>query len=335
MLMEVTMADLSVEYMGLRLKNPLIVGSSTLSDSVEKIIALEESGAGAVVLKSLYEEELKQHRNDYGCNFHPEAYNYDLIDADMIYGVSAYIDLIREAKAAVSIPVIASLNCKEGKWWCDYPRKVEDAGADALELNISYLSFNAETSPEEISKLCVDAVHCVKKKVSLPVSVKFSPYCCSIPNLAKNLKEAGAQSAVMFSRFFKLGIDLETMQCIPVDYYSTPVETYKVLRWVGVVSPQVDIDICSSTGIHSHNEAVQHILAGARCFQMVSAIFKKGKDVIGETLKGIEDYMDIKEFRTIDEMSGYMCRLKRESSFKELHYNNITSGKYPVPEPAQ
>lgn len=319
------MTDLSVNYMGLQLKNPLIVGSSTLTDSTDKIKLLEENGAAAVVLKSLYEEEVRDSHSGCNCTYHPEAYNYDLFEAAMIYGISNYIDLIKESKASIKIPVIASLNCSNGKWWMDYPRKIEDAGADALELNISYLSFDANTPPESISAKYAEVIETVKTRVDIPIAVKFSPYSCSIPYLVNQMKCAGADAVVMFSRFFKVGIDLETFQCIPVNYYSSAVETYKVLRWVGVIHKQLeDFDICSNTGIHSSHEALQHIVAGAKTFEMVSSIYKNGPSIISKTLKEMSNWMIKNEFYSLNQIRGLVSKPATESAFHKIHYNKVT-----------
>ncbi len=323
------MFDLSVNYMGLKLENPLIVGSSPLTDSVEKLVTLEENGAGAVVLKSLYEEELRDMQEGCKCNYHPEAYNYDVMDAEMIYGISNYIYMITDAKQYVNIPVIASLNCVDEKWWEDYPVKIEDAGADGLELNMSYLSFSKDIHPSEIFKKYAEVINKIKQKISIPVAVKISPYSCSIPHMVMDLKNAGADAVVMFARYFKVGIDIETLCCLPVNYYSTPIETYKVLRWVGIVHKQIpNIDICGTTGIHSSNEAIQHLLAGATAFQMVSSILNNGPGVIKEVLDNIKRWMMEKEFHSVDEFRGYIHQVHESSMFDHIHYNQLTEDKF-------
>ncbi len=323
------MYDLSVNYMGLRLENPLIVGSSPLTDSVEKLVSLEESGAGAVVLKSLYEEELRDTGEECKCNYHPEAYNYDIMDAEMIYGISNYIYMISDAKQYVNIPIIASLNCIDDKWWEDYPLKIEDAGADAIELNISYLSFHKDIHPMDIFSKYAEVINSIKNKIRIPIAVKISPYTCSIPHLVKQLQDAGADAVVMFSRYFKVGIDIESLCCLPVNYYSSPIETYKVLRWIGIVHKQIsDMTICGSTGIHSANEALQHLLAGATAFQMVSSILNNGHNVIKEVLSDIKRWMMDKEFNTISEFQGYIHKVHESSMFDSIHYNQLTESKF-------
>lgn len=325
------MIDLSTNYMGIPLKNPLIVGSSTLTDCADKLITLEQNGAAAIVLKSLYEEELRNNNDGCHCTYHPEAYNYDMMEAEMIYGISSYIDLIKAAKSKVSIPVIASLNCNNGKWWSDYPIQIEAAGADAIELNISYTAFDVKTPPQDIFSKYATVIESVRKRINIPIAVKFSPYSCSIPYIVKQMSDAGADAVVMFSRYFKVGIDLDNFQCIPVNYYSSELETYKVLRWVGTIHKQIDqIDICGSTGIHSSNEALQHLLAGAKVFGIVSTIYKNGPEVISRILQEIKEWMYTKEFSSLKEIRGLACKHTVETTFEKIHYNKVTEESYQI-----
>jgi len=323
------MPDLQTSYMGLNLKNPIIVGSSTLTDSDKKIKALEEAGAAAVVLKSLFEEEVRSFTDSSKCcNYHPEAYYYDMSDAGMLYGISEYLQHIRDAKAACTIPVIASICCENAEWWSTYPKKLEKAGADAIELNINMLSMNADSDPASNYAATMDIVNTVKENISIPFSVKLSPYCCSIPYLVKTLEMAGARGVTLFSRLFRLGINLESLECEPANYYSSPSETYKVLRWVNIVGSQVNIDICGSTGIHSSNEILQHLLAGATAVQMVSSIYENGPEIITESLRGIEDYMFERQFQTIDEMKGFLRT--KDNDFDKVYFNSLTQDRFQL-----
>jgi dihydroorotate dehydrogenase (fumarate) len=315
--------------MGIPLKNPVIVGSSTLTDTPEKIQELEKCGAAAVVLKSLFEEEVRSMNNSAKCcNFHPEAYYYDISDAGMLYGISDYLRLIKEAKQAANIPVIASICCENAAWWSSYPERIAKAGADAIELNINMLSMNAKKAPSEIYKDTLNIIETVKKSTNIPFSVKLSPYCCSIPYLVKMLKEAGVYGVTLFSRLFEMGINLEELECEPASYYSSPVETYKVLRWINVVTEQVDIEICGSTGVHSATEALQHILAGAGAVQMVSAIYQNGAEVITQTVEGIEKYMYDKQFQNINELKGFL-RTKHKD-FDLVYFNSLTHDRFQL-----
>jgi len=326
---EVGMSDLRTSYMGIPLKNPIIIGSSTLTDTPKKIQELAENGAAAIVLKSLFEQEIRnQKESSQCCNYHPEAYYYDLSNAGMLYGITEYLQLIRDAKACTDIPVIASICCENSEWWSSYPQKIEKAGADGIELNINMLSLNADKSPIETYKETMTILENVKKSTKLPFSVKISPYCCSIPYLVKMLQNAGAAGVVMFSRLFKLGINLDSIECEPVNYYSVPIETYKVLRWINIVSEQLDLPLCGNTGIHTSQEVIQHILAGASAVQMVSSIYQNGPEHIKKTIEELEDYMFEKQFETIDEMKGFLH--SDEKPFDLMYFNSLTHDKFQL-----
>lgn len=323
------MPDLNTSFMGIQLKNPIIVGSSTLTDTPEKIMELERCGASAVVLKSLFEQEVRNmSESSKCCNYHPEAYYYDMSDAGMLYGISEYLQLIKDAKQAANIPVIASICCENAAWWASYPERIAKAGADAIELNINMLSLSAAKSPEDIYKDTLKIVQTVKRSTDIPFSVKLSPYCCSIPYLVKMLKEAGVYGVTMFSRLFRLGINLDTLECEPAGYYSTPAESYKVLRWISMVTEQVDIEVCGSSGVHSSKEALQHILAGADAVQMVSSIYQNGPEIISSILEDIEKYMFDKQFQNINELKGFMRT--KQKDFDLVYFNALTHDRFQL-----
>ena len=323
------MPDLKTSYMGLQLKNPIIVGSSTLTDTPEKIKALADNGASAVILKSLFEEEVRNmNESSRCCNYHPEAYYYDMSDAGMLYGISDYLQLIRDAKSATDMPVIASICCETSEWWSTYPDRIAEAGADAIELNINMISTDAMRSPIENLQETMSIIDTVKNSTDIPFSVKISPYCCSIPYLVNVLKEAGAHGVALFSRLFKMGINLDDFQLEPASYYSSPLETYKVLRWINIVAKQVDIDICGNTGIHTSKEILQHLIAGASAVQMVSSIYQNGPEIIKKSLEEIEDFMFEKQFANLDEMKGFLC--KKDKDFDLMYFNSLTHDKFQL-----
>ncbi|PLX68035.1 MAG: dihydroorotate oxidase [Denitrovibrio sp.] len=323
------MPDLRTSYMGLQLKNPIIIGSSTLTDTPEKIKALEDNGAAAVVLKSLFEEEVRNvSDSSQCCNYHPEAYYYDMSDAGMLYGISEYLELIKEAKKIVDIPIIASICCENAEWWSTYPKKLEKAGADAIELNLNLLSLDANEDPVQNYLKTIEIIDTVKKNISIPFSVKISPYCCSIPYLVNMFKTNGASGVVMFSRLFRVGINLETIECEPADYYSSPNETYKVLRWINIVSEQLDVELCGNTGIHSSKEVLQHLLAGASAVQMVSSIYKNGPEIIKQTIEEIEQYMFERQFNNLKEMKGFLR--SDEKDFDLMYFNSLTHDRFQL-----
>lgn len=325
------MSDLTTSYMGITLKNPIIIGSSTLTDTPEKIKTLADNGAAAVVLKSLFEEEVRNASESTACcTYHPEAYYYDMSDAGMLYGISEYLELIREAKKkTVDIPIIASICCENAEWWSTYPVKLEKAGADAIELNLNMLSLNADEDPIRNYQKTLEIIDTVKKNIKIPFSVKISPYCCSIPYLVKMLQTNGASGVVMFSRLFKLGINLDTIECEPANYYSSPIETYKVLRWINIVSEQLDIELCGNTGIHTSKEVLQHLLAGASAVQMVSSIYQNGPEIINKTLEELEQYMFERQFANLNELKGFL-RNKDDQDFDLMYFNSLTHDRFQL-----
>lgn len=328
------MPDLSIEYMGLKLKNPIIVGSSTLTDSLNGIVLAEKYGAAAVVLKSLYEEDLRHSSGNLGDSFHPEACAYQMFEAEMEYGAAAYIELLKDAKSSVSIPVIASINCKtsDAKFWCGYAEKLQKAGADAIELNINFTSFDPDIKANEVAPKYEEVVSAVSSHVKIPVAVKIGPYFSALPGFVKRLKKAGASAVVFFNRYFQLGIDIDDMTYKPVNIFSQPSDTYNVLRWVGIVAPQVDVEICASTGIHSANEAIQHLIAGAKACQIVSVVYKKGYIVISEILAELEEWMDKKGFKNIEDFRQFLCsgEMNKRKSFERFYYNQVTKGHFDL-----
>jgi len=322
------MADLKVTFMGLNLKNPLIVGSSTLTKTIDGLRKAEESGAGAVVLKSLFEEELSEQLN-LSDDYHPEAFEYFINDSSKLYGSTKYLDFIKDAKKNLFIPVIASVNCLGGKWWIDYAKQIEDAGADALELNIAYIPFDLNEKPRDIEKKYIEIVHSVKKSLKIPVAAKIGYYFTSVPLMVKDLKDAGADAVTMFNKFFRMAIDVENMKFQGLEVYSCIEETYQVLRYVAVCSSQVKIDISASTGIHNTNIALQHLMAGAKTFQMVSALYKKGFDVIPEVIKGINEYLDRKNFKSVNDIIGIAAKFDGGfKAFERIQYMKYAGDKY-------
>ncbi|MGC8925613.1 MAG: dihydroorotate oxidase [Calditerrivibrio nitroreducens] len=322
------MADLKVDFMGIKLKNPLIVGSSTMTKNIGGLLKAEESGAGAVVLKSLFEEELSEDlalSDDY----HPEAFEYFLNDTSKLYGSTKYLDFIKEAKDKLFIPVIASVNCLGGKWWVDYARQIEDAGADALELNIAYIPFSIKEDPRDIEKKYVEIVSSVRNAIKIPLAVKIGYYFTSVPLMVKKLKDAGANGITMFNKFFRMSIDVENMKFHGLEVYSCVEETYQVLRYVAVCNNQINIDISASTGIHNSNIALQHLMAGAKTFQIVSAIYKKGYGVIPEIVNDINNYLDRKHFKSVNDIIGVATKFDGGfKAFERIQYMKYAGDRY-------
>lgn len=303
------MANLETTYLGLKLKNPLVAASSGITNSVEKIKKLEQAGIGAVVLKSVFEEQINnevtsmllQNFQNVG---YPEAEDY-------IKGylrdntITKHLKLIKETKKAVDIPVIASVNCVSASEWTTFAKDFQEAGADALELNIFYVPVDRHEKPGVVEQLYLDVLEKVKKKVTIPVSVKIGLYHSNIIGMVDKLKASGAKGVVMFNRFYEPDIDLDKLELTSSEVFSSPVEIRHTLRWVGLVSSEVhDIDIAASTGIHDGKSVVKQILAGAKVAQLCSTLYINGNSVIPSMITEMETFMKKWNFKRLEDFRG-------------------------------
>ena len=317
------MAELSVTYMGLTLKNPIIVASSSLTGTVDGVRRCEEAGAGAVVLKSIFEEQIESETREVEDQSmplqHPEAMGY-LRQAGIQLSEETYLGLVREAKKAVSIPVIASLNCVHPDWWTNYAAKIAEAGADAIELNIALLPTDPNRPVKEIERTYRRIIESVCGKVDLPVAAKIGPYFTSLPRVARELTGAGAAALVLFNRFYQLDIDIEDLELKSGYHYSSPEEIYVPLRWIAILSSQVSSDLAATTGIHDGAGVVKQILAGARAAQLCSTLYRSGLDRIGQTLGELEGWMDRHGYGAVEDFRG---RMSMEVSDDPEHYERL------------
>lgn len=304
------MANLNTTYMGLKLKNPIIVGSSGLTNSVENIIEIEKEGAGAVVLKSLFEEQINQAANqtfeqgDFS-NYYPEAQDY-IQNYSTENDVAIYLDLIKEAKAKVKIPIIASINCMSNNEWVNFAKKIETAGADALELNIFVMPSDPKKSSEENEKVYFDIAKNITSILSIPVAIKLSYYFSGLAKTFEMLSWTNIKGLVLFNRFFSPDIDINNFEIKSSNVFSTPADLAQSLRWVAMLSSKIDCDISSSTGVHNGEAAIKQLLAGATTVQIASVLYKKGLKEIATIINEIEKWMDNKNFKSIDEFRGKM-----------------------------
>jgi len=301
------MADLSTDFVGLKLRNPLIVSSSGLTDSVEKIQKLEKAGAGAVVLKSLFEEQILfeaghlSESSDY-----PEADDY-IQNYTRSNSVDKYLDLIEQASSAVSIPVIASINCVSASEWTDFALKIEEAGAAALELNVYFLPTGKDASSQVYEKLYLDIAEKVKRRVNIPVIMKLGMHFTHLVSLVDLLYHRGVDGVVLFNRFYSPDINTSDLKMTSSEVFSSPADLRFSLRWVAIVSAMVDtIHLAGSTGVHDGQAIVKQILAGARAVQVCSAIYKHGPGIIPTMLDDLSNWMDQKDFSRLDTFRGNM-----------------------------
>lgn len=301
------MIDLSVSYAGLTLKTPIIVSSSGLTSSVVRIKKIAEAGAGAVVLKSLFEEQIQfeigkmETAGDY-----PEAADY-LKTYARENSVNNYLKLIKEAKEAVDIPVIASVNCYSSDEWVDFTSQMEEAGADAIELNVYYLANDKRKDPREYENVYMQIVEQVKKKISIPVIVKLGVHFTNLTWMTEQLSIRGAAGIVLFNRFYAPDINTDDLSMGSAEVLSSPADIRTSLRWVGILSSEIDgLDISASTGIHNGLGAVKQLLAGAEAVQVCSVLYRNGVDYLREIITELKSWMEKKKYNSISEFKGKM-----------------------------
>ena len=304
------MAKLETKYLGLSLKNPIVVSSSGLTNSIDRIAKVVDAGAGAVVLKSLFEEQINYEINSAiykGEGFdYPEAMDY-IKGYTRDNAVGEYLKLIKEAKAKFDIPVIASINCFTADEWVDFAQQIEQAGADAMELNVFMVNTDKNSDPAEYEKLYYDVVNNVSKVVSIPIAIKLGSNFANLVNVVNKISVSGAKGVVMFNRFYEPDIDIDKMSITSSEVFSSPSDIRRTLRWVAIMSDKVDnIDISASTGIHDGEAVIKQLLAGAQTVQVCSAVYKNGAQVIAQMISKLESWMDEKGYSTIDDFRGKM-----------------------------
>ncbi len=300
--------------MGLELKSPIIVGSCGLTRSLSNITEYEQLGAGAVVLKSLFQEEIQlgsqQNTNDISMDGYPEAYEY-IASYSQSHYIDTYLDFIRDCKKTVQIPIIASVNCVTSDESMDYVHQMEKAGADALELNISILPSDLEKSSAQIEKVYFDILSQVKKHTNIPVAFKVSSHFSGLAQVMNQLNWEGMDGLVLFNRFYASDIDIKKIALKSAPVLSTPEEIYHTLRWVRQLAMRIDCDVASSTGVHDAEALIKMLLAGAQAVQVVSAIYKQGSAFIEESLKTLGAWMEEHKFQTTDEFIGKLGHTKK------------------------
>lgn len=325
--------DLSTTYLGLKLKNPLVASSSPLCEDVGNIRRMEDAGASAVVLHSLFEEQIQiesqelddaisaaEERGPEAVRMFPDMTRYNL-------GPDGYLKHITKAKQAVKIPVIASLNGVSLGGWTRYAREMQQAGADALELNIYYLPVNPDISGEQVEQMYCDLVSEVKKSVTIPVAVKLGPYFSSMGNMARRLEAAGANALVLFNRFYQPDFDLEALEVVPNLILSSPHELFLRLHWVAMLYGAVKCDLAITGGVHTAQDVVKSMMAGARVSMMTSALLKKGIGYLDTLITELLQWMGEHEYDSIRQMQGSMSRnaVPQPVAFERSNYMKVLS----------
>lgn len=325
--------NLTTKYLGLNLKNPIVPSAGPISTEIGSVRALEDAGAAAVVLYSLFEEQIEneqielhhfttQHNDSFAeaSSYFPEQVEYKL-------GPVEYLEHIRKIKEAVEIPVIASLNGKSLGGWVDYAKKIEEAGADALELNIYLLATALNKTGAEVEQTYIDIVKAVKKEVKIPVSVKLSPYFSSVANMVYQLDQIGVDGLVLFNRFYQPDIDLETLEVVPNVLLSTPMAMRLPLRWIGLLYGRIKADMAATSGIYSEKDVIKMVMAGAKATQMLSSILKFGPSHIQDVLTKMKFWMEANEYESLEQMRGSMSymNIADPSQFERANYMKVIS----------
>jgi dihydroorotate dehydrogenase (fumarate) len=306
--------DISTTYLGLTLPSPVIAGSSGLTGSVDKIAAFARHGAGAVVLKSIFEEEIYFEQEDILKEAEADGVNLDQFDYYDFHlkgrKLDRYVKLIEDAKQAVDIPVIASINCVYSHEWTSFAHQLVAAGADALELNMFFLPSDFERSAREQEAAYFETIDKILAAVSVPVSLKISYYFSNLGPMIQRLSRTGVSGLVLFNRFFSPDIDIETFKVKPSFVFSTPSELALSLRWIGIMAQKVDCDLAASTGVHDGAALVKQLLAGARVVQTASSLYQKGPAHIETMLGDLKDWMQRHDFATLNDFRGRMSQEK-------------------------
>jgi dihydroorotate dehydrogenase (fumarate) len=320
--------DLSTNYLGLHLKNPIVPSASPLSRSLDSMKRMEDAGAGAIVMYSLFEEQIAHesaelnHYLSYGTEsfaesltYFPEAQEYNL-------GPDEYIELLQKAKEQLSIPIIGSLNGISSGGWVEYAKKIEQAGADALELNVYYIPTDPELTGQEVEDRYLEVLHAVKQGVRIPVSMKLSPFFSSMAHMAHRLDVAGANGLVLFNRFYQPDIDLETLEVVPGVVLSTPMAMRLPLRWIAILHGKVKASLAATSGIHTSTDVIKMLMAGADVTMMCSALLKHGPQHITTVLAEVRQWMLEHEYVSLQQMKGSMSQksVADPAAFERANY---------------
>ena len=308
--------DLRTRYLGFDLPHPIMAGASPLADDLDGIRRLEDAGAAAIVFRSLFEEQITReqlaeaaHIDTYGESFAEAATYFPAADAFAL-GSYQYLENIRRAKAAVSVPVIASLNGTTPGGWIDYARLMADAGADALELNLYHLATDPATSGAEIERQLIETVAAVRQSVIIPIAVKLSPFFTALAHFARQLEVAGADGLVLFNRFYQPDIDPEALATTRTLYPSDSSELLLRLHWMAILSGRVGVSLAVSGGVHGAQDVVKATMAGAHVAQMVWALLRHGPERIGLVLRDLREWLEQHEWESLAQMRGNMNLLK-------------------------
>jgi dihydroorotate dehydrogenase (fumarate) len=328
------MLDLTTRYLGLNLRTPLVASASPLSQDLGDIRRLEDAGASAIVLYSLFEEQLRQESLELdfylseGTDSHPESLSFFPEPGEFHLGPDEYLDHIRKVKAAVKVPVIASLNGSSVGGWIQYATQIQEAGADALECNIYWIVTDPEMTSAEVEKHYIDIVQAVKSAVTIPVAVKVSPFFSNMANMAKRLDAAGADGLVLFNRFYQPDIDLETLELVPRVLLSTPQAMRLPLTWVGILYGHIKASLAATSGIHGAEDVIKLLMVGANVTMLCSTLLRNGINHLRSIEQGVRQWMETHEYESVQQMQGSMSQknCSDPSAFERAQYMRAVKG---------
>jgi len=323
--------DLRTTYMGLELKNPVVASASPLSEKFDNFRRMEDAGAAAVVMFSLFEEQIKhenaaiEHLITSGSESYAESLSYFPEFEDYETGPDEYLNLLRRATEAVDIPVIASLNGITNEGWVDTARLMQDAGASGIELNAYYIPANLYMDGREVEQRYLEVLKAVKAAVSIPVAMKLSPFFSATGNMARQFDEAGADALVLFNRFYQPDLDLEEMEVVTDLKLSTPAEIRLPLLWIGVLHGRINASLAASTGVHSPLELIKYLLTGADAVMTTSGMLRYGIDFLTTLVDGLQDWMEAKQYDSVTQLRGAMSQINclNPGAFERANYIRI------------
>ncbi|ACF13211.1 dihydroorotate dehydrogenase [Chloroherpeton thalassium ATCC 35110] len=320
--------DLSTSYLGLELRNPLVVSASPLSEEVSSIKRMEDAGAAAVVLYSLFEEQIRHEQRELyhhlteSTESYAEALSFFPEPSEFHLAPSEYLNHIRKAKEAVNIPIIASINGSEVGDWLHYAKLMEEAGADAIELNIYAIPTNPSATAADIENNYINILKCLKSSVTVPVAIKLSPFFTNLGNFAERLVDAGANSLVLFNRFYQPDIDLENLEVVPNVVLSTSQARRLPLRWIAILYGRIQADLAATSGIHHAQDVLKMLMAGANITMLCSALLRNGIDQIKIIEREMLEWMELHEYESVRQMLGSMSQknIADPSAFERAQY---------------
>ena len=326
--------NLKTSYLGLQLAHPLMAGASPLANDLDMVRRLEDAGVAAITMPSLFEEQIT--REEFGTLYDLEAGSESFAEAttyfanipDVRLGPDNYLDQIRKVKAAVKVPVIASLNGVTPSGWLDFAKKIQQAGADALELNLYYLASNPLETAEVVERRQLEIVRTVKSSVTLPLAVKLSPLFTSLAHFVKVLEGAGADAVVLFNRFYQPDLDIEALEVEPSLSLSTPSTLRLRLRWLAMLYSQIHMPMAVSGGVHTGEGAIKATMAGATGIQMVSALLMHGPERIRTIRQDMVQWMEEHEYESLDQMRGSLSldKCPNPQAFERANYMRVLAG---------